>query len=970
MALAVAGAVTLLKLLLGERLGSEAPFAFFGIALTLAGWTGGARSAYVLTSTLTLVWWYFFLEPHNAFAVDSAGTLAQLAALLAEGVAVSAVLARMESARRSMHDAVSDSNRLQELAVALAAARTPEDVARIIVEQGVAALGATSGSVVQPRGKKELELIAQRGLPEEVARTFKSFPISTELPASVAYLSGKPEWIEDRRSYSKRYPAMRPEMLQLTGAAAALPLVTSDGRVLAVAGFRFSEERSFAAGERALMTAIIAQCAQAFERAELYADEVAARRKLAELDALTSALSTALTRDEVARVVVESGMQAATADVCTLYVTDEGQQSLELIADRGVSPDVLEKIRHLDAGSNNPAFDTLSSGEAHWAETPEDYQEFAPELANLEARGPRARAFWSVPLITEGKPAGLLGMGFFAPRRFPPEERMFVETFARHCAEALRRAQRLDAERTARALAERLQSSLATTLRSIGDAVISTDARGDVTFMNPVAEALTGWSVAEAQGRKLAEVFRIESEHTRQTVENPVERVLREGVVVGLANHTVLVSRDGTQVTPIDDSGAPIRNERGGIEGVVLVFRDVSHKKQEEARLTLLTEAARALSESLDPVTILSRVARLAVPQIADWVGVDVLNEDGKPHQVAVAHVDPEKVELARRLNARYPAHEDAASGVPAVLRSGRSEYHPLITDDMLQAGAHDAEHLRISRELMLRSAMIVPLTARGRTLGAMTFVAAESGRSFTLDDLRFAEDLAGRCALGIDNARLFTAEQRARHSADLANRAKDEFLATVSHELRTPLNAIMGWSKLLSSAALTPEKRERGVETIERNAVAMAQLIEDLLDVSRIISGKMRLELSAMNLPQVLQAAIESVRPAAEAKGVVLKVALDELKPPVLGDSTRIQQVLWNLLSNAVKFTPPAGSVSVMLRSLVDSQVEIEVVDTGKGIDGAFLPHVFEAFRQEETRSRTQQERARPGLGHRQAAG
>ncbi|HVY48383.1 MAG TPA: ATP-binding protein, partial [Minicystis sp.] len=237
------------------------------------------------------------------------------------------------------------------------------------------------------------------------------------------------------------------------------------------------------------------------------------------------------------------------------------------------------------------------------------------------------------------------------------------------------------------------------------------------------------------------------------------------------------------------------------------------------------------------------------------------------------------------------------------------------------------------------------PLRAGPTTLGALTLVFAESRRSYAAEDVAFAEDLARRAAIAIQNARLYAAEQRAREAADAANRAKDEFLAAVSHELRTPLNAIQGWAKMLVSSRLDESKRSRALETIERNAVAMTQLIDDLLDVSRIISGKMRLDVAFVELGSVVRAAADAVRPAAAAKDIALELELDT---PIdtRGDPSRLQQVVWNLLSNAVKFTEPGGRVDVTVRR-VGGAAEIAVVDTGRGIDERFMPHVFQPFRQ-----------------------
>jgi PAS domain S-box-containing protein len=207
--------------------------------------------------------------------------------------------------------------------------------------------------------------------------------------------------------------------------------------------------------------------------------------------------------------------------------------------------------------------------------------------------------------------------------------------------------------------------------------------------------------------------------------------------------------------------------------------------------------------------------------------------------------------------------------------------------------------------------------------------------------------------------AQLVDQERQARELAEAANRAKDEFLATVSHELRTPLNAMVGWTRMLRARRLTPQKQERALETIERNAQAQAELIEDLLDVSRIITGKLRLDLGPVDLRAVIDAAMESLRPAAESKGITLERKVGDLPQSLIGDPARLEQVVWNLLSNAVKFTPVGGRVEARL-GRVDNMVEIAIADNGRGIEPSFMPFVFERFRQYDGSSK----RAHGGLG------
>lgn len=676
---------------------------------------------------------------------------------------------------------------------------------------------------------------------------------------------------------------------------------------------------------------------------------------LARLESLTElafALSGAVTKSEVADLVVEQGMRQAGADIATLYVLDESGEALDLLAQRAVSPEVLQRILRITRTEGNPrVLATLATGVSVWAETEQEYAAIFPELALMPATGRRAKAFWSVPLVVEGRPVGLLGMGFFSEQRFSPADRRFAETFAKLCGQALLRAVRRDRELVARRW-------LSTTLQSIGDAVIATDNAGLVTFMNGVAERLTGWTDGEARGRPLPEVFQIFSEKTREPVESPVTKVLREGTVVGLANHTLLRTKQGAEI-PIDDSGAPIRDESGVIYGVVLVFRDVTLEKRAEKRRAFLARAMETLASSLDYHITLTRVAELAVPELADWCTVDILQPGARAsQQLAVAHVDPKKVAFAREVGQRYPSDRDAPTGAPQVIRSGKSELYPEIPVELLESAARDAEHLRILRELKLESAMIVALRSEaGQTLGALTFIYADSGRRYGEDDLSFAEDFAHRAALAIENARAASEveaararEQAMRERAEQASMTKDHFLATVSHELRTPLNVILGWAVVLRERELEPEL-QRALSVIERNARTQARLIEDVLDLSRISSGKLSLTLTAVNVGEAARAAALALRPAAEAKGIVLTVAHppDDALLTISADADRLQQILWNLLTNALKFTPKAGSVSMAV-SREGSEVQVRVSDSGEGIAEAVLPFVFEPFRQADS--------------------
>ncbi|MEG4520376.1 MULTISPECIES: PAS domain S-box protein [unclassified Microcoleus] len=392
----------------------------------------------------------------------------------------------------------------------------------------------------------------------------------------------------------------------------------------------------------------------------------------------------------------------------------------------------------------------------------------------------------------------------------------------------------------------------------------------------------------------------------------------------------------------------PTVNSNGQIERVLVYVVDVTERVHIEDAQRFLSEASAVLASSLDYQTTLERVAQLTVPELADWCTVHIVEEDGSIEQIAVAHIDPAKLSWAYQIRDKYPLNPDDDRGAAYTLRTGQSDFVPEIPDELLVQAARDSEHLEILRQVGFQSVMTVPLRTQARILGVISFISAESGRRYTSADLQLAEELARRASLAIDNAHLYRQAQRDRAKAEAANRIKDEFLAVLSHELRSPLNPILGWTKLLRTGRLDTTKTQQALETIERNAKLQAQLIEDLLDVSRILQGKMTLNVAPVNLAAMIEAARETVRLAAEAKHIQIQTTFNPISGTVSGDANRLQQVVWNLLSNAVKFTPTGGRVEVQLAQ-VGMYAQIQVKDTGKGIRRDFLPHVFDYFRQED---------------------
>jgi PAS domain S-box-containing protein len=366
-----------------------------------------------------------------------------------------------------------------------------------------------------------------------------------------------------------------------------------------------------------------------------------------------------------------------------------------------------------------------------------------------------------------------------------------------------------------------------------------------------------------------------------------------------------------------------------------------------------MAEATSLLASSLDFREALVRLAHRIVPQVADWCGFYLATEHDAEVEtvcvVATAGLEAVEVEAFDR-----EAHgEDAASGVVHVIRSGAAV---LVEDWARHAGREGAGGRRreVVDALGVSSTIVVPLVAHARTLGAFTLGTAISGRTFSSDDLRFVQDLAYRIALSIDNSLSYEA-------ALAANRLKDEFLANLSHELRTPLNAIAGYARMLRTGSLPEERRERAFEVLDNNASALSQIVEDVLDISRIITGKIRLHVEPVVVMSVVVRSVETVRPAADAKGIRIDMPAADGLATVAGDADRLQQVFWNLLSNAVKFTPNRGSIAIGLRVVAD-MCEVSFADSGIGIERHVLPHVFERFRQGD--SRFSREHGGLGLG------
>ncbi len=693
-----------------------------------------------------------------------------------------------------------------------------------------------------------------------------------------------------------------------------------------------------------------------------------------------------------------------------------------------------------------------------------------------------------------------------------------------------------------------------TTLASIGDAVIATDTSQCITFMNPIAEALTGWSEDEVRGRPLAEIFSIVHEQTGAAVDNPVSKVLASGAIEVLANHTTLFDRAGDS-RPIEDSAAPIEGHDGERLGVVLVFRDVSGPRAAERALSESEDRYRSLVEATSQIVwttdaagrvsqdstswraftgqsyaqfegwgwleaihpadrtrtsdcweralkdkvlyeieyrlrrhdgayrfMQARGVPVLLPdgQVREWVGMNVDITDRRSAEVALRESEERFRQVAEmacewiweqepsgryvysnqhaRTLLGYETHEilgrhyselqspqqspDAravfpqggkitnryfrlinyyrhksgreiiteSTGEPVTDQEGKIIKWRGVDFDVTQRIAADAFRSRLAaivessndaiigkmmtgaisswnaaaerifgyraEEVMgqsmqllcppdrqheiednlikLRRGENVPHyeTVRRKKHGELITVSItvspiRDNKGLVVGASETTRDITERRQAEQDREALLEATQKAREQAEIATRAKDEFLALVSHELRTPLNAMFGWARVLQGQ---PQPQQdvlaKAIDALNRNIDIQRQLIDDLLDSARIVSGKLKIESLPVDLVPVIEAALDVVRPAAKAKSIHLFAELPASLGQIAGDATRLQQVFWNLLANAVKFTPKGGQVSVRLERF-ETYARVSISDTGKGIPIEFLPYVFDRYAQ-----------------------
>jgi PAS domain S-box-containing protein len=399
--------------------------------------------------------------------------------------------------------------------------------------------------------------------------------------------------------------------------------------------------------------------------------------------------------------------------------------------------------------------------------------------------------------------------------------------------------------------------------------------------------------------------------------------------------------------------------------GLATQWKNVTERKRAQEAESYLTRATELLASSLDYEATLNEVARLIVPHFADWCGVNIVDKNGAPREVAVAHVDPDKVKWAKEISEKFPPDPNATTGVPQVIRTGKPELYPEIPDEMLSAAAVNDEHLRLIREIGFRSAMVVPLATPNKILGAITVVSTtESGRIYTEDDLAFLSELARRSALAVENAMLHNAEHEARRAAEAANQAKTQFLAVMSHELRTPLNAIGGYAELLLMGIrgeISQDQRD-DLERIQRSQRNLLSLINDILNYAKLEAGHVEFNMKPVALHPLLIDLEPLITPQLRARSLTYDYTGCDSALTVWADGEKVRQIMLNLLSNAIKFTEPGGTIAISCCDRGDT-VSVLVKDTGLGIPADRLSSVFEPFVQLERRLTSNHEGTGLGL-------
>jgi PAS domain S-box-containing protein len=710
--------------------------------------------------------------------------------------------------------------------------------------------------------------------------------------------------------------------------------------------------------------------------------------------------------DETSLQRLADAAVADLADWAIVDVIDPGGRTARRAAVAHADPDKLQILHEMSARyPPDPTRPTLG-GAALATGQPQLYAEVDDAFVGSVARDAEqarlarllgARSAIVVPLQTRDGPFGVVAFGS-GRRTFTPEDLSVAEELGRRASLAVENARlvaaagraRLDAEQAAMRTSrlQALSAALAAALTPNDVAVAAV--REGVAAVGANAGVL---ALLTADGRSLEVVYSegYEAQRVAHWRRFPIDAPAPLAEAVRTGEPVVIASGDdrdrrfpglagGVPIQYPASISVPLMAEGRSFGALGLSFRDhldvrpedrelliavarqcaqavrratlfdaeaVARASAEAAgrRLAFLAEASAALA-SLDYEATLRRVARLAVPTFADYVAIDILDEDGALQRVAYAHVDPAKDPLLRRMARHHPRAGEDTHPLRASMDAGEAVLVAEVTEDWVRGATRNPGYAEDALALGPRSLIIAPLSARGQTLGAMTFAVSESGRRYAASDLALATEVARRAATAVDNARLYRQSEAARRDAEAASRAKGQFLAVMSHELRTPLNAILGYSELVQLGIHGPvtDAQREAMSRILRSGQHLLSLVNNVLSLERAEAGAVETELAALAVADLFEDADTLSRVQAEAKGLMLTVDPPPDETLVLGEREKVGQVLANLLSNAVKFTPAGGRVTLAC-DVDERTVRLRVRDSGIGIPASALDRAFQPF-------------------------
>jgi PAS domain S-box-containing protein len=600
---------------------------------------------------------------------------------------------------------------------------------------------------------------------EHIAQGLRAYPTDPEGdgPAAQALRSGEPVVLPSvgadliaRAARGPEHAALVSEMGPVS--VIGLPLVARSRTLGAMLLVSTRSGRRFDAADVHLAEELAKRAALSISNAELYAAEQRARRdaeaaaqRMEILQRITRRLSEARSGTDVLDVAIAEGLVAVGATAASIALRDE-QGGLVVAASRGYPDDLVAQFRVIPGDSPVPLARAFRSREPIWVDDVATLDDPAMQAALARTGN---RSICAVPLVVEGQAVGTLGLSWSTDHVFAAEERELIVTTADLYAQALTRVSLMDGRERLLGDLENQRNRLEAVIQQMPGGVLIADADGRLVMSNDHAGEI--WAQAGPFEQPLGDYRDYQALRADGSPYGagdwPLDRALASGEII--AGETLRVTRPDGSAGVIEVDAAPIRDRDGEIVAAVSTFSDVTARHQAEETRRFIADATSLLASSLDYEETIRRVAELAVPTFADWCTVDLAAPDGTLERLIVAHVDPAKAALARELRERYPPQPDANQGAYAVMRTGRSEFIESITPEMV-AAIPDPEQRQIVADLQLRSYLSVPLLAGGDRLGVITFVAAESGRHYTSDDLELAESLAGRAGSAIQNARLF----------------------------------------------------------------------------------------------------------------------------------------------------------------------------------------------------------------------